>query len=57
MESWNHVQKKLVIQEASGNHEALVGDLTVRGVWQPQGTTIFDIRVTDFDVPSSISKP
>ena len=34
---------------------ALIADLGVRGVWQPQGEALFDVRVVDTDVQSCIS--
>ena len=36
----------------SDNREALVGDISARGVWQPQATAIFDVRIVDSDAPS-----
>ena len=34
------------------NVPALVADLSVRGVWQPQATTFFDVQVVDSDANS-----
>ena len=41
--------KEPIIREALPGHEALVGDISIRGVWQPQSTAVFDVRVTDSD--------
>jgi hypothetical protein len=35
---------------------SLVADLSVSGVWQPQVTAVFDIRVVDSDAPSYLNK-
>ena len=29
----------------------LITDLSIRGVWQPQTVSLFDVRVTDIDAP------
>ena len=36
-----------IIRESRDNCEALVGDISARGVWQPQATAIFDVRIVD----------
>ena len=36
--------------------ETLVADFSARGVWQPQATALFDVRVIDTDAPSYINK-
>ena len=41
-----------MIREANEGQTALRADLLVRGVWQPQETASFDIRVTDADAVS-----
>ena len=45
------VRREPVIQEATeeNDREALVADLGMRGVWQPQAEALLDIRVTDTD--------
>ena len=35
---------------------ALVADLSVRGVWQPQATTFFDVRVVHSDANSYLHR-
>ena len=35
---------------------ALVADLSVRGAWQPQATTFFDVRVVDSDANSYLHR-
>ena len=34
---------------------ALLADLRVRGVWQPQAEALFDIRVVDTDAQSHVN--
>ena len=46
-----YTQKEPVIREHSENQKALRADL-IRGVWSPQETASFDIRVTDTEVKS-----
>uniref|UniRef100_A0A1X7TP27 Uncharacterized protein n=1 Tax=Amphimedon queenslandica TaxID=400682 RepID=A0A1X7TP27_AMPQE len=53
---WHQTIKEPVIQEASSARAALIGDISARGVWQPQATAVFDIRVIDSDAPSYLSK-
>ena len=38
------------------NLPALVADLEVRGVWQPQTEALFDIRVIDTDAQSHVQR-
>ncbi len=51
--------KEPVVQEGniSQGEPALVADLGVRGVWEPQTEALFDIRVVDTDAPSYVSRP
>ena len=50
---WNPVRREPVVREAGHDEQgALVADLAIRGVWQPQCEGIFDIRVVDTDVLS-----
>ena len=49
---WKHVHHEPVIREASSEHDALVADLGIRGVWEPLAEVLFDIRVTDTDTQS-----
>ena len=51
-QAWTQVTKEPIIREALPGREALVGDISIRGVWQPQSTAVFDVRVTDSDAPS-----
>ena len=44
--------KEPIIREALPSREALVGDISIHGVLQPQSTAVFDVRVTDSDAPS-----
>uniref|UniRef100_A0A1X7THZ4 Uncharacterized protein n=1 Tax=Amphimedon queenslandica TaxID=400682 RepID=A0A1X7THZ4_AMPQE len=53
---WHQTIKEPVIQEASSARATLIGDISARGVWQPQATAVFDIRVIDSDAPSYLSK-
>ena len=41
-----------VVKDASENSDALIADLGVRGVWQPQTMALFDINVIDTDARS-----
>ena len=54
---WNQTVKEPVIREATSDQVSLIGDISARGVWQPQATAVFDIRVIDSDAPSYLSKP
>ena len=46
-----------MVKEAQDGSDALIGDISIRGVWQPQSTTILDVRVVDSDAPSYVRKP
>ena len=50
--AWTYTQKKSIIREQSENQKALRADLLIRGVWSPQETASFDIRVTDTEAKS-----
>ena len=54
---FNQDTREPVIQDRSDDpqQEALVADIKARGVWQPQTTAIFDIRVIDSDAPSYLN--
>ena len=47
-----------VVREPNAREKvpALVADLSVRGVWQPQATTFFDVRVVDSDANSYLHR-
>ena len=52
---WGQVQREPVICEETADdscNETLVGDLRIRGIWQPQADAVFDVRVVDMDAPS-----
>ena len=53
---WNQTVKEPVIRESTSDQESLIGDISARGVWQPQATAVIDIRVIDSDAPY-LSKP
>ena len=44
-----------VVRDASVDSDALIADLGVRGVWEPQAMASFDIRVVDTDARSYLS--
>ena len=50
--------KEHVVREAGSDpsHEALIGDISARGVWNPQSMAVFDIHVIDSDTPSYLSR-
>jgi len=50
--AWRHVHREPVVCEASSEHDALIADLGIRGVWQPQAEVLFNIRMTDTDTQS-----
>ena len=56
---WNQTTKEQIVREASRDphQDALIADISTRGVWQPQSTAIFDICVIDSDAPSYLSNP
>ena len=54
--AWSQVIKEPLVREAQDGSDALIGDISIRGVWQPQSTTILDVRVVDSDAPSYVRK-
>jgi hypothetical protein len=52
--AWSQIKKEPVVRESNLNDKtpALIADLSVRGVWQPQVEALFDIRVIDTDAQS-----
>ena len=52
--AYNEVVREPIIREPNDreNVPALIADLSVCGVWQPQATTFFDVRVVDSDANS-----
>jgi hypothetical protein len=51
---WSDVVREPVVRDASvvNDEPALIADLGVRGVWEPQTDALFDVRVLDTDAPS-----
>ena len=52
--AWKNVVKEPTLQEPSSTQstEGLAADFAVRGVWQQQCTTMFDVQIVDTDSPS-----
>uniref|UniRef100_A0A1X7SY36 Uncharacterized protein n=1 Tax=Amphimedon queenslandica TaxID=400682 RepID=A0A1X7SY36_AMPQE len=42
--------------DESSSSDSLRADVEIRGVWQPQGTCLFDVRVIDSDAPSYLDR-
>ena len=55
---WSHTTKEPVVQDGDleSHCDTLVTDISARGVWQPQATALFDVRVIDSDAPSYLSR-
>ena len=49
---WSPVVKEPVVRDGSAGADTLIGDLCVRGVWEPQTEALFDIAVVDTDARS-----
>jgi hypothetical protein len=56
---WKGVSKEPIVQEANDTmgKPALVADLSIRGVWQPQAVALLDVRVIDTDAQSYVARP
>ena len=56
--AYKEVVREPVVREPNDREKvpALVADLSVRGVWQPQATTFFDVRVVDSDENSYLHR-
>ena len=56
---FNSVIKEPIVREGdvSGERPGLVADLAVRGLWQPQTSALFDVRVVDTDAQSYSGRP
>ena len=52
---WGCIVSEPVVRVASVDGDALIVDLGVRGVWEPQAMALFDIRVVDTDAKSYLS--
>ena len=58
-DSYKEVNQEPVVREADdkNNVPALIADLVVRGCWQPQVVTLFDVRVVvDTDAKSYVQR-
>ena len=53
---YNYVVREPMVRESDMNEylPALVADLGIRGAWQPQAQTLFDVRVMDTDDQSKM---
>ncbi len=47
--AFGNAVREPVVSGADASNGALVADLSVRGVWQPQVDSLFDVRVVDTD--------
>ena len=54
--AYNDVIREPIVLEGNDTVPALIADLGIRGVWLPQIEALFDIRVTDADAPSYLSR-
>ena len=56
--AFKDVIREPVVQEADNARgiPALIADLGIGGIWQPQTEALFDIRVVDTDAPSYIKR-
>ena len=55
---YKDVVREPIVQEAddSSGRPALIADLSIRGVWQPQTAALLDVRVVDTDAQSYASR-
>lgn len=55
---WKDIKREPIVREANDASDipALVADLGMRGVWQPQSEALFDIRVVDTDAQSYLHR-
>ena len=56
--AWNQVKREPIVREANPSDQtpALITDLPVWGVWQPQAEVFFDVRVVDTDAQSYVGR-
>ena len=54
--AYKDVIREPVVRDGDADGPGLIADLGVRGVWQPQGEALFDVRVVDTDAQSYISR-
>ena len=54
MMAWKQVIKEPIIRDTTDSlsGEILKADIAIRGVWQPQATTSFDVCIIGTDAPS-----
>ena len=52
---WGRVVSEPVVRDASVDGDALIADLSARGVWEPQALVLFDICVVNTDAKSYLS--
>ena len=52
---WGRIASKPFVRDASVDDKALIADLDVRGIWEPQAIVLFDIHVVDTDARSYLS--
>ena len=57
-DTYKEVVRELVLTESDDaqNIPALMADLSVRGVWQPQTVALLDVRVIDTDAQSYVDR-
>ena len=55
---YKDVLREPIVQEAddSSGRPALIADLSIRGVWQPQTAALLDVHVVDTDAQSYASR-
>ena len=56
---WTQTVKEPIVKDGTSSNppsDSLIADLGARGVWQPQTTALFDIRIVDTDAPSYLTK-
>ena len=53
---WSQVVKEPLIGDESSNNECLKADIGIRGAWQSQSMSLFDVRVLDSDAPSYLQR-
>ena len=47
--AYKDVVREPIVCDSDADGPGLIADLGVRGVWQPQGEALFDVRVVDMD--------
>eukprot|EP00731_Ephydatia_muelleri_P008936 Em0004g1274a len=56
--AFRNVIKEPIVKEANirDGTPALIADISIRGLWQPQAVALLDVRVVDIDAPSHIHR-